>query len=110
MKLVIGQQGQHQDLSSGGSAVTEIHRLLEMVERLHLDVSDIKTSITGGLDGKPGINSRIVSVEASVLDLKTWKDGCNRLFGKFMLKVAITMVVGGGIFGAVIKVVTSIVK
>lgn len=88
-----------------------------MIEQLHLDICDVKTAITGGLGGQPGINERIkiveigvAGVETEVLEIQEWREDHNRRLSNFLWKVVASTVVGGGLFGAAFKLLPLMVK
>ena len=109
MKLETVQEGLHRDLSSGDNIMTiktsTFDHLVEMVEQLHLNVCELTTAITGGLNGNPGINDRLRTVEDGVSDLKVWRDEHRKRVNSFLWKVAGSAVVGGGLFGIVVKLI-----
>lgn len=83
--------------------------LVCLTEQLHLDVCEIKTAITGGLNGKPGLNDRIRVVEIGITDLQAWREDHRRRLNNFLWKVAASVFVGGGLFGFILKILPKII-
>ena len=68
-------------------------QVLEQLQKMHLDICEVKTALTGGLDGKPGLIGRVAKNETEICTLK-----------KFVIKLVASIFGSLGVFGVVFKI------
>lgn len=85
---------QHQGLfSEDEDDMGNADQVIEQLQEMHLTICEIKTALTGGLDGKPGIIGRVSALETETCTIK-----------KFVIKFMASFAGGLGVLGVVFKI------